>query len=42
MEILTVYTYTRDKLPTHQPMGDLTKSLLKKMALGENIKLEEE
>lgn len=39
IEVLTVQIYIRDKISTHQPMGDLIKSLLKKMAVGENFKL---
>lgn len=41
LEALTTYLYIKDKCSTHQPMGDLTKSLLKKLAVGENFKLEE-
>jgi hypothetical protein len=39
LEVLTIHIFIRDKISTHQPMGDLTKNLLKKMAVGENFKL---
>lgn len=42
MEALTTYLYIKDKCSTHQPMGDLTKNLLKKLAVGESFKLEDE
>ena len=29
-------------MSTHQPMGDLAKALLKKMAFGENFRLEDD
>ena len=42
LETLTVYLYVKDKMSTHQPMGDLAKALLKKMAFGENFRLEDD
>lgn len=39
LETLTTYLYVKDRYSTHQPMGDLTKALLKKLAVGENFKL---
>lgn len=42
LEVLTVYSYLKEKCSTHYPMGDLLKNMLKKMAVGENFKLEED
>jgi hypothetical protein len=42
METLTVYLFVKDKCSTHYPMGDYLKQLLKKIAIGENFKLEED
>lgn len=31
---MTVYLYMKEKWPTHQPMGDLTRNILKRLATG--------
>lgn len=42
LESLTAYLYIKEKCSTHFPMGDYLKGLLKKMAVGQNFKLEED
>jgi hypothetical protein len=42
VEALTIHLFLKEKITTHIPMGEFLKSLLKKMAVGENFKLEEE
>jgi hypothetical protein len=34
IEALTIHLFVKEKVSTHQPMGDFLKGLLKKMAVG--------
>lgn len=42
LEALTIHLFLKEKAPTHTPMGDHLKALLRKMAVGENFKLEDD
>jgi hypothetical protein len=42
LEALVAFLFLKEKCSTHFPMGDFLKTLLKKMAIGENFKLEED